>query len=185
MVSAPLKGGPDETLEPFFDSLVKQTRVPNLFSLQLCGAGLLLNESETTASVGGSMVSWLKDGQELDMRKIGIRTSDFDTILFIRSAELEHSGKYELSVQIENMEDKAVVDICVVEKPGPPLLLKIMDVWGFNAALEWKPPKNSGNTEITGYTIQKADKKTMGVLKPPLAPPFPLPLHKTLNQTGN
>ncbi|MGH0187910.1 UNVERIFIED_CONTAM: hypothetical protein FKN15_026880 [Acipenser sinensis] len=36
-----------------------------------------------------------------------------------------------------------------------------MDVWGFNAALEWKPPKNSGNTEITGYTIQKADKKTM------------------------
>ncbi|MGH0191766.1 UNVERIFIED_CONTAM: hypothetical protein FKN15_073968 [Acipenser sinensis] len=53
------------------------------------------------------------------MRKIGIRTSDFDTILFIRSAELEHSGKYELSVQIENMEDKAVVDICVVgEDPG-------------------------------------------------------------------
>ncbi|MGH0153412.1 UNVERIFIED_CONTAM: hypothetical protein FKN15_073397 [Acipenser sinensis] len=47
---------PDETLEPFFDSLVKQTRVPNLFSLQLCGAGLLLNESETTASVGGSMI---------------------------------------------------------------------------------------------------------------------------------
>lgn len=36
-----------------------------------------------------------------------------------------------------------------------------MDVWGFNVALEWKPPKDNGNSEITGYTIQKADKKTM------------------------
>lgn len=48
---------PDDSLEPFFDSLVKQTRVPNLFSLQLCGAGFPLNQSEVLASVGGSMVS--------------------------------------------------------------------------------------------------------------------------------
>ncbi|KAM8927277.1 beta-secretase 1 [Pelodytes ibericus] len=47
---------PDDTLEPFFDSLVKQTRVPNIFSLQLCGAGFPINESNMTASVGGSMV---------------------------------------------------------------------------------------------------------------------------------
>lgn len=38
--------------------------------------------------------------------------------------------------------------------------MKVTDVWGFNAALEWKPPKDDGNCEITGYTIQKADKKT-------------------------
>ncbi|OCT72470.1 beta-secretase 1 [Xenopus laevis] len=47
---------PDDTLEPFFDSLVKQTRVPNIFSLQLCGTGFHINESDTIASVGGSMV---------------------------------------------------------------------------------------------------------------------------------
>lgn len=34
------------------------------------------------------------------------------------------------------------------------------DVWGFNAALEWDPPTDDGNSEITGYTIQKADMKT-------------------------
>lgn len=45
--------------------------------------------------------------------------------------------------------------------PGPPEALKIIDVWGFNVALEWKPPKDDGNCNITGYTIQKADKKTM------------------------
>ncbi len=48
-----------------------------------------------------------------------------------------------------------------VDLPGPPEALKILDVWGFNVALEWKPPKDNGNCEITGYTIQKADKKTM------------------------
>jgi len=45
--------------------------------------------------------------------------------------------------------------------PGPPQSLKVMDVWGFNVALEWKPPKDNGNCDIIGYTIQKADKKTM------------------------
>uniref|UniRef100_A0A3Q3K3Q6 Beta-secretase 1 n=1 Tax=Monopterus albus TaxID=43700 RepID=A0A3Q3K3Q6_MONAL len=47
---------PDETLEPFFDSLVRQTPVPNFFSLQLCGAGFTQNYSLGSATVGGSMI---------------------------------------------------------------------------------------------------------------------------------
>lgn len=47
------------------------------------------------------------------------------------------------------------------DKPGPPLNIKIMDVWGFNVALEWTPPQDDGNSQITGYVVQKADKKTM------------------------
>ncbi|KAI9539464.1 Myosin-binding protein C, fast-type [Dissostichus eleginoides] len=46
------------------------------------------------------------------------------------------------------------------EKPGPPIDVHVTDVWGFNAALEWKPPKDDGNCEIIGYTVQKADMKT-------------------------
>ncbi|XP_048377395.1 myosin binding protein Ca [Stegostoma tigrinum] len=107
------------------------------------------------------LVTWLKDGQPLDTKNVSTRNSEVDTILFIRSAERSHSGKYELSVQIENLIDKAIIKIQVVDKPGPPESLKIVDVWGFNASVEWTPPKDSGNTEITGYTIQKADKKTM------------------------
>ncbi|XP_060705631.1 myosin binding protein Ca isoform X1 [Hemiscyllium ocellatum] len=107
------------------------------------------------------VVTWLKDGQPLDTKQVSTRNSEVDTILFIRSAERSHSGKYELSVQIENLIDKATIKIQVVDKPGPPESLKIVDVWGFNASIEWTPPKDTGNTEITGYTIQKADKKTM------------------------
>ncbi|MFT7814839.1 myosin-binding protein C, fast-type-like isoform X2 [Arapaima gigas] len=104
---------------------------------------------------------WLKDGQPVDLKKVGIRNSFVDTILFIRSAEREHTGKYTLNLQIENMLDSATIDIQIIEKPGPPVAVKITDVWGFNAALEWQPPRDTGNCDITGYTIQKADKKTM------------------------
>ncbi|KAK2532361.1 hypothetical protein Q9233_005377 [Columba guinea] len=47
------------------------------------------------------------------------------------------------------------------DKPGPPQNIKLVDVWGFNAALEWTPPQDDGNAQILGYTVQKTDKKTM------------------------
>ncbi|TFJ96440.1 leukocyte receptor cluster member 8-like protein [Platysternon megacephalum] len=106
-------------------------------------------------------VTWTKDGKPLDPKQISIRTSELDTILFIRSAARHHSGQYQLSVQIENMEDQATIQIRVVEKPGPPVSVQVKEVWGFNVLLEWQPPKDDGNSEITGYAIQKADKKTM------------------------
>lgn len=45
-----------------------------------------------------------------------MRNSNVDSILFIRSAEREHSGKYELVLQIENMEDRATIEIRVIGK---------------------------------------------------------------------
>ncbi|XP_047667614.1 myosin binding protein Cb isoform X2 [Tachysurus fulvidraco] len=106
------------------------------------------------------VAQWLKDGEPIDPKKVGVRNSNVDSVLFIRTAEREHSGKYTLVLQIESMEDRATLDIRVVDKPGPPTAVKVTDVWGFNAALEWKPPKDDGNCEILGYTIQKADMKT-------------------------
>ncbi|XP_030071135.1 myosin-binding protein C, slow-type isoform X3 [Microcaecilia unicolor] len=106
-------------------------------------------------------VSWKKAGVEIDANDINIRNSEYDTILFIRKAERRHSGKYDLKVQIDNLEDTASIEIQIIDRPGPPLSVHIVDVWGENVALEWKPPKDSGNINITGYTIQKADKKTM------------------------
>uniref|UniRef100_A0A8C1SNL9 Myosin binding protein C, cardiac n=1 Tax=Cyprinus carpio TaxID=7962 RepID=A0A8C1SNL9_CYPCA len=107
-------------------------------------------------------VTWTKNDELLDPKQVSIRNSDTDTILFIRKSERKDSGKYEVQVQIENVQDRASVNIQIVEKHsqfGVPE--NVIDVWGFNVALEWKPPKDNGNCDITGYTIQKADKKTM------------------------
>uniref|UniRef100_A0A146WVV6 Myosin-binding protein H n=1 Tax=Fundulus heteroclitus TaxID=8078 RepID=A0A146WVV6_FUNHE len=106
------------------------------------------------------VVSWTKNGGPLDPKRVNIRSTDKDSILFIRAAERDDSGVYEMSVKVEDFEDKAPVTLQIVELPGPPAGVKIVDTWGFNVALEWTPPKDNGNTEITGYTIQKADKKT-------------------------
>ncbi|KAM6928636.1 myosin binding protein Ha [Lycodopsis pacificus] len=105
------------------------------------------------------VVSWLKDGQLVDTR-VNIRNSDKDTIVFIRHAQREDSGVYEISVKVDSFEDKATITLQIVDRPGSPANVKLLDTWDFNAALEWTPPKDNGNTEITGYTIQKADRKT-------------------------
>ncbi|XP_051270440.1 myosin binding protein Hb isoform X3 [Dicentrarchus labrax] len=106
------------------------------------------------------VVTWTKNGQPLDTKRVNIRSSDRDSILFIRTAEREDSGVYEMCVKVEDFDDKASLILQIVELPGPPASVKIVDTWGFNVALEWTPPTDNGNTEITGYTIQKADKKT-------------------------
>lgn len=45
---------------------------------------------------------------------VNVRNSNVDSILFIRSAEREHSGTYELVLKIENMEDRASINIRIV-----------------------------------------------------------------------
>uniref|UniRef100_A0A4W4GQH6 Myosin binding protein C, slow type n=1 Tax=Electrophorus electricus TaxID=8005 RepID=A0A4W4GQH6_ELEEL len=106
-------------------------------------------------------VNWLKDGEAIEPSQVSIRNSDCDSIIFIRKAERKHSGKYKLTVQVEKHMDTALLDIQIVDLPGPPQCVRIEEVWGVNVALDWTPPKDSGNAPITGYTIQKADKKTM------------------------
>uniref|UniRef100_A0A672SB39 Myosin-binding protein H n=1 Tax=Sinocyclocheilus grahami TaxID=75366 RepID=A0A672SB39_SINGR len=104
------------------------------------------------------VVSWTKDDQPLDTKKVNIRNSDKDSIFFIRAAERADSGVYEMCVKVDSFEDKAQLTLQILA--GPPASVKIVDSWGFNVALEWTEPKDNGNTAITGYSIQKADKKT-------------------------
>ncbi|KAL4697511.1 hypothetical protein H8959_003209 [Pygathrix nigripes] len=106
-------------------------------------------------------VTWTKEGQPLAGEEVSIRNSPTDTILFIRAARRAHSGTYQVTVRIENMEDEATLVLQVVDKPSPPQDLRVTEAWGLNVALEWKPPQDDGNTELWGYTVQKADKKTM------------------------
>ncbi|XP_077859706.1 myosin-binding protein H isoform X9 [Macaca mulatta] len=104
--------------------------------------------------------TWTHNGHALDSQRVSVRTGDQDSILFIRSAQRSDSGRYELTVHVEGLEAKAAIDILVIEKPGPPSSIRLLDVWGCNAALQWTPPQDTGNTELLGYTVQKADKKT-------------------------
>ena len=60
------------------------------------------------------MVSWLKDGQPLDTKRVNIRNSDKDSILFIRTSQREDSGVYEIAVKVDSFEDKATITLQIV-----------------------------------------------------------------------
>lgn len=63
------------------------------------------------------VVSWLKDGQPLDTKRVNIRNSDKDSILFIRTSQREDSGVYEITVKVDIFEDKATISIQIVGEP--------------------------------------------------------------------
>ncbi|KAI7800489.1 beta-secretase 2 [Triplophysa rosa] len=50
----PLLARPDPSVEPFFNSVVRQAGIPDVFSLQMCGAGV--SASTTADPVGGSLI---------------------------------------------------------------------------------------------------------------------------------
>ncbi|KAF7663133.1 hypothetical protein LDENG_00217900 [Lucifuga dentata] len=50
----PALARPDSSVEPFFNSMVKQLGIPDVFSLQMCGAGL--SASSSADPVGGSLI---------------------------------------------------------------------------------------------------------------------------------
>ncbi|KAL1020476.1 hypothetical protein UPYG_G00000530 [Umbra pygmaea] len=82
------------------------------------------------------ILCWTKDGEPLDTSRVSILFSDKDDPLH------ENANRRDSPEELYD------------------LYQKLVDTWGFNAALEWTPPRDNGNTEITGYIVQKADKKT-------------------------
>lgn len=73
-------------------------------------------------------VTWTKEGQPLAAEEVSIRNSATDTILFIRAARRAHSGTYQVTLRIENMEDKAT------------LVLQIVGAWPWGLPLARRLP---------------------------------------------
>lgn len=47
---------PDSSVEPFFNSVVRETGLPDVFSLQMCGMGILASGSSMAGLAGGSLI---------------------------------------------------------------------------------------------------------------------------------
>lgn len=70
------------------------------------------------------MVSWLKNGQPLDTKRVNIRSTERDSILFIRAAERDDSGEYEMCVKVDDFEDKATLTLQIVGEQNVELVVK-------------------------------------------------------------
>lgn len=62
-------------------------------------------------------MTWTKGGQPLDPKRVNVRNSEKDSVFFIRQAQRDDSGKYEITVKIlDELEDKATIDLLVIGK---------------------------------------------------------------------
>uniref|UniRef100_G3TQ38 Myosin-binding protein H-like n=1 Tax=Loxodonta africana TaxID=9785 RepID=G3TQ38_LOXAF len=105
-------------------------------------------------------VNWTHDGCALDACRVSVQNVEKDSVLFIREAKRADSGHYQLSMQLDVLEATATIDILVIERPGPPQNIKLVDIRGFSATLERTPPQDTGNTALLGHTVRKADTKS-------------------------
>lgn len=85
------------------------------------------------------VATWFKDGKPIDEKMVNVRNSNVDSILFMRSAEREHSGTYELVLKIENMEDRASIVIRIVGKIPRNLddLVKLLNERKARETMQW------------------------------------------------
>ncbi|XP_055900297.1 twitchin-like isoform X6 [Biomphalaria glabrata] len=146
VVAKPLKEVPKVNLDNLFGA--KEIRVragePININLGICGA------PEPT-------VEWLKGGKPLGNRA-QLANDEKEAKLHIPKAERGDTGKYSIKVANKHGDDTAEISVVVLDKPGEPEgPLEISDLTAEGCKLTWKPPKDNGGAEVTGYVVEKCE----------------------------
>merc|ERR1711990_1114301 len=98
---------------------------------------------------------------EMDLPEVAtVRNSKDASVVFIRNTERADSGKYQVQVQVQDLVATAVIDVAVVDVPSKPRKPTIVEVIGNSVQLSWTEPKDSGNCDIIGYSVEKRDKRS-------------------------
>lgn len=76
--------------------------------------------------------------------------------LFKAAAQRSDTGAYEVKLVNSEGEDSLPIKITVLDKPGQcegPL--EAIETTKSTVTLQWKPPKDDGGSELSGYVIEK------------------------------
>ena len=65
-----------------------------------------------------------------------------------------------MKVQVQDLSAEATIDVAIVDIPSKPRKPTIVETIGTSVQLKWEAPKDSGNTDIIGYQVEKRDKRS-------------------------
>ncbi len=105
-------------------------------------------------------VAWIKDNSNkpLENGTNGVQLFNDDTVakMFKPAAQRSDTGLYEVKMKNSEGEDTLPVKIVVLDRPAPcegPL--EAVEATKSTVTLQWKPPKDDGGSDISGYIIEK------------------------------
>uniref|UniRef100_A0A8C5SMI1 Titin n=1 Tax=Laticauda laticaudata TaxID=8630 RepID=A0A8C5SMI1_LATLA len=105
--------------------------------------------------------SWKKDGMPLrETTRVNVHISKTSTSLVIKEASREDVGKYELNVASSAGSTTALINVIVLDRPGPPTSLCIDNVSADNISISWEPPEYDGGCQINNYIVEKRETTT-------------------------
>ncbi|CAN8010311.1 unnamed protein product, partial [Ixodes pacificus] len=113
-------------------------------------------------------VSWSVNGKPL-ISDDRVTISNFDDYTIINTVDTKRSdgGAYTLYLKNDSGEDSGTLPVVILDKPNPPEgPLNVDEVDKDHVKLSWKPPKDTGGSDITGYVIEKRDKTRGGMWVP-------------------
>ena len=122
-------------------------------------AGETLKINADLAGRPAPVISWTKDGKEIELRaRIQVASTDTSTSVIVKDCIRRDSGQYALTLQ--NIAGTVTMPInCVIlDKPGPAAgPLHITGLKSDECTLSWGPPHEAGGADITHYVVEKRE----------------------------
>ncbi|XP_037624285.1 titin-like [Sebastes umbrosus] len=106
------------------------------------------------------VVTWLKDGKEIDKatQRMEVKNTLTHTTLTVRDCARADGGHFVLSLSNMGGSTSIPVIVKVLDRPGPPDgLLRVKVVSAEKCNLHWNPPLNDGGASVSHYIIEKRE----------------------------
>lgn len=106
-------------------------------------------------------VTWKKDGHTLKQTiRVNVLTSKMSSKIVIKDSTREDAGKYEITLTNSVGVKSAEITVIILDKPGPPIAIRVDEVSADYISLSWDPPVYDGGCQINNYVVEKRDTTT-------------------------